>query len=139
MARPISSMGWRTLVIGRVHVAGDRRVVVADQRHVVGYAAARLAQDLAGAGGHDVGLGEDRVEVGAAGQQFRHRPAAALLGEVAGDDQALVDLAARVLQGVAVAHDAPLGAVDVQAAGDGARFAARPRSIRCSTAERPPP
>jgi hypothetical protein len=43
---------------------------------------------------------------------------AALFREVAGCDEAVVGLVARVAQGVAVAVDAALGAVDVLAAGD---------------------
>ena len=80
ISRPISSIGCRTLVEGRIQRLGDGRVVEPDNGDVVRDAPAGSAQRLEGAGGHRVRGGEDRVDVGSRGEEFvawlQNRPAA---------------------------------------------------------------
>ena len=100
---PISSIGWRTLVSGGRRGRRDRRVVVADDRDVLGDAPPGGGQDGQGAGGHEVGRGEDRVDVGARREQPVHRRGAALLGEVADGLEARVGGDAGVGERLAIA------------------------------------
>ena len=60
---------------------GDRGIVEADQRDVLGNAPAGFLQHLQRARGHQVRRSEHRVEVRLAGEQLAHRLDPALLGE----------------------------------------------------------
>ena len=105
-SRPISSIGWRTLVNWGVVAGRDRRVVEADDGDVGRDPPAGGGQDGQRAGGHQVGRGEDGVDVGAGGQQPLHRVGAALLGEVAEGLEGRVESEAALGEGVAVAAQA---------------------------------
>ena len=117
--------GGPDLVAGLAH-GGQRRVVVVRQRDVVeaddvdvlGDAPARRAQRLDRAGGHQVVVREDRVEVGALVQQRPHGLAPGREAEVAGDDPGFRDRVPGLGVDVDESGHALHGAAEAQLPGD---------------------
>src|SRR3990170_4535365 len=73
---------------GRLGRGRDRRVVEADDRHVLGDPAIGRPKDLHRTGGHEVGGREHGVYVGSGGEDPAHRLGAALLREIGRDLEA---------------------------------------------------
>ena len=106
ISRPISSIGCADAGQLGCGAGRDRRVVEADDGDIGRDPPARGGQDGQRAGGHQVGRGEDGIDVGASGQEPLHRGGAALLGEVADRLEVRVGREAALGEGVAIAAQA---------------------------------
>ena len=138
IAWPISAIGWRTVVSGGRRGGGQRDVVEADERDVVGHPPAPLAQRLQRAERHEVVRDEDAVEVRArrraasASRGGRPRPRSRRARRPRARRPSAASSAAEALEPVD-------GGGHVERAGDRARSGCGPRSTSRRVAARAPP